>query len=486
MSGQSPPQTTVSAAALRLEGIAKHFGNTRALAGASLSVRQGGVHALLGENGAGKTTLMRVAYGLIRPDAGRVFVHGTEVRMRSPAAAIRLGLGMVHQHFTNIPAMTVAENIALGGRGLYVRSATERAVRSLANRTGLAIDPTVRVSTLSIGAQQRLEILKALARDARILILDEPTAVLAPSEAQELLRWLRGFADGGGSVVLITHKLREALAIAEDVTVLRYGRTVLTTSSSSISADELARAMIGGAPAMPASVAPRPAGDVVLRVVDVTILDHTGAIRIRDANFSVRQGEILGVVALEDSGHHQLLEAIAGRMRPSKGSIEHDGPVGLIPEDRQRDALILSFPLMENVALRGAGFARGRIRWKRQRARTEQLVRDFDVRAASLDAAVKTLSGGNQQKLVLARELVDAPSLVVAENPTRGLDLRATADVHDRLRAAASTNAGVVLYSSDLDEVLALATRVIAVHGGRIRDVPNEREAAGRAMLGLP
>jgi general nucleoside transport system ATP-binding protein len=471
---------------LRLERIEKRFGSTRALDGASLSVRQGTVHAVLGENGAGKTTLMRVAYGAVRPDAGRIFVRDHQVRFRTPADAIREGLGMVHQHFTNVPAMTVAENIALGGRGLFIRGRVSTYVRTLSASTGLTIQPDLPVSALSIGAQQRLEILKALARSARILVLDEPTAVLAPREAEELLRWLRGFASGGGSVVLITHKLHEALAIADDISVLRYGRTVLMTQASHVAADDLARAMLGTPPAPTSAIPARnEPGKRVLRIDGVNIRDSSGVPRIRDARLELRQGEILGVVGLENSGHQWLLRAIAGREQPSTGTIEVAREAAFIPEDRQRDAIVMAFRLTENVALKGSGSARGRIRWREWRSRTSRLVREFDVRTASIDVPVKTLSGGNQQKLVLARELADAPPIVVAENPTRGLDIRATAQVHQRLRAAAAGGAGVVLYSSDLDEVLALATRIVAVHAGRVSEVPNEREAAGRAMLGL-
>lgn len=476
---------TASNPALRLDKIDKRFGPTPALAGASLMVREGSVHALLGENGAGKTTLMRIAYGVIQPDAGRILLGDREMHFRTPAAAIRHRLGMVHQHFTNVPAMTAAENIALGGSGLYSRHRQAKFVRALGERTGLVIDPERIVASLSIGAQQRLEILKALARDARVLIMDEPTAVLAPAESDELLRWLRSFADAGGSVVLITHKLREALAIADDITVLRYGRTVLAKAAGTTSPTELARAMLGDAPASPPAVAARQPGEVVLRVRGVTLRSEAANQRISEADLEVRAGEIVGVVALENSGHQLLLRAIAGRAETAAGSIERGQSVAFVPEDRQRDAIIMSLPLTQNVALKGSGSARGRIRWTAWRTRTERLVREFDVRTPSVDVAVRTLSGGNQQKLVLARELGDAPSLVVAENPTRGLDIRATAEVHGRLRAAAARGAGVVVYSSDLDEVLALADRIVAVHDGRLRVVPNDRAAAGRAMLGL-
>jgi simple sugar transport system ATP-binding protein len=340
------------------------------------------------------------------------------------------------------------------------------------------------VEWLSIAAQQKLEILKALAREARILILDEPTAVLAPAEASELLEWLRGFARDGGSVILITHKLGEALAVADETTVLRYGRTVFTAPASKTSANELASAMLGTAPPQELLTPSTAPGQVALRVVALKV-DDTRLTGIIDATLEVRKHEILGIAALENSGHELLLRAIAGRVQPTSGSIERVGAIALIPEDRQRDALISAFSLTENLALRGASRRRGRMRWSRLRQRAKQLIGDYDVRAPSVDASAAELSGGNQQKLVLARELSDEPSIIVAENPTRGLDFRATRAVHDRLREAAAGGAAVVIYSSDLDEVLSLATRVVAVHKGLVQSVPNDREAVGRAILGL-
>jgi ABC-type uncharacterized transport system ATPase subunit len=473
------------APALQLEGIVKNFGPTRALDGASLSVRPATVHAVVGENGAGKTTLMRVAFGLIEPDDGRILLDGQELRLRSPADAIDAGIGMVHQHFTNVPAMTVAENVALGERGLFSPSEAAERVRALAAETRLSLDPNARVDSLSVGAQQRLEILKALSRRAKLLIMDEPTAVLAPADGRELIAWLRSFADNGGSVILITHKLSEALAVGDEVTVLRYGRTVLTSDARLASADSLAEAMLGAAPAGQSPSSRRPPGDVVLRLSGLGVRDARGVLRIAEANLEVRQHEILGVAALEDSGHQLLLRAIAGRTPVARGTLHRSGAIALIPEDRQRDALILGFSLTENLALKGAGGRRGRMNWSTRRMDGQRLIGEYDVRASSIDAPAGALSGGNQQKLVLARELSDHPAVIVAENPTRGLDIRATAAVHRRLRDAADAGSAVVLYSSDLDEMLSLATRVVAVHMGRVRAVPNEREAAGRAMLGL-
>lgn len=474
------------APSLRLEGIVRSFGTTRALDGAELSVRSGTVHAVLGENGAGKTTLMRIAFGLLQPDAGRILLDGEDVRFDSPADAIKAGIGMVHQHFTNVPAMTVAENIALGGGGRYSRTRAAADVRAITSSTQLPLDPDTRVETLGVGAQQRLEILKALARRARLLIMDEPTAVLAPAEAKDLLAWLRTFGNDGGSVILITHKLSEALSIADEVTVLRYGATVFSSPARDTTTERLAEAMLGAAASIPErSEPPVVAGEVVLRLASVAIADVHGVERLFDVTFEARQHEIIGIAALEDSGHELLLRAIAGRVAPVRGTVERRGHAALVAEDRLRDGLVPGFSLTENVALKGAGRRQGRVNWPARRLATQRLLREYDVRAPSVDVAASSLSGGNQQKVVLARELSDGPAVIVAENPTRGLDIRATAAVHARLRAAARAGAAVIVYSSDLDEVLALATRVVAVHGGRLVEVPNDRDVAGRAMLGL-
>ena len=486
MTDPVPSSASRRAPELRLKGIVKDFGRTRALDHASLTVRPGSIHALLGENGAGKTTLMRLAFGLIQPDDGTIVLDGRPVRFRSPADAIGAGIGMVHQHFMNVPAMTAAENIALGGHGLYSPLAAHERVRALAKDVQMEIDPSALAGSLSVASQQKLEILKAVDRNAAILILDEPTAVLAPSEARDLLRLLRQFALRGGSVVLITHKLSEGLETADDVTVLRYGRTVYQAPTNSTSADQLAAAMLGEPPSESISATSRPSGELMLRMTGVSIADSRGVLRLTDANLEVRAHEIVGVAGLENSGHEVLLRAVAGRIGATRGAIWRSGSTALIPEDRQRDALVMGFSLTENLALKGAGRRRGRMMWGRLRRRAFDLVAEYDIRTSSIDAHASELSGGNQQKLVLARELSDGPAIIVAENPTRGLDIRAAAAVRARLREAAAHGAAVLIHSGDLDEVLALATRVVAVHDGRLAEVPNERESVGRAMLGLP
>ena len=489
-----PASTSPAAPALALTGISRRYGSVVAVDDASFTLRPGTVHALLGENGAGKTTLMRVAFGMVRPDCGRVLVAGREVQFRSAADAIAAGIGMVHQHFTLVPRMTVAENVALGGRGLVRREQSVAAVRDIAALTGFALDADARVETLPVGAQQRVEIAKALARRARVLVLDEPTAVLAPAEADDLLRWLRAYVAAGNSAVLITHKLREALSIADDVTVLRHGRVVHAARAAGTSEAALTSAMLGAElPRSPAARETQAAviGARVFHAEGLSVRDEHGVLRVRDASFSVHGGEIVGIIGVEGAGQRELLRALAGRCDAADGSLVRPGVVGFIPEDRHHDAVLLDRPLTENVALRGAGRRRGTIRWADVHARTDALLRAFDVRAPHARAPMRELSGGNQQKLVLARELDDqertgeGPLAIVAENPTRGLDVRATAEVHARLRAARDHGAAVVLYASDLDEVLALATRVLVAYAGTVREVPATRDVVGRAMLGL-
>jgi simple sugar transport system ATP-binding protein len=481
------------APALALSGISRRYGSVVALDDVSFTLRPGTVHALLGENGAGKTTLMRVAFGMVRPEAGHVHVDGREVRLRSAADAIAAGIGMVHQHFTLVPPMTVAENIALGGHGVLHREQSAAAVRRIVALTGFALDPDARVETLPVGAQQRVEIAKALARRARVLVLDEPTAVLAPAEAEELLRWLRAYVAEGHAAVLITHKLREALSVADDVTVLRRGRVAHTGRAADASAASLTLAMIGADVERTPSAPSRAPSTVVpvFRAERLSIRDEHDTVRVRDASFSVHGGEIVGIVGVEGAGQRELLRALAGRRDAAGGTLARPDVVGFIPEDRHHDAVLLDRSLAENVALRGAGRRRGTIGWPTMRARTDALIEAFDVRAPDGRVPMRALSGGNQQKLVLARELAEerrageGALAIVAENPTRGLDVRATAEVHARLRAARDCGAAVVVYSSDLDEVLALAARVLVAYDGTVREVPPEREAVGRAMLGL-
>jgi len=353
----------------------------------------------------------------------------------------------------------------------------------------LILDPGASAEDLPVSAQQRLEIVKALARDARMLILDEPTAVLAPREITELLAWLRSFANEGNAVVLITHKLPEALAVADEITVLRRGRVAFSGLASGMTIGLLSSALLGGetmgptAPPRRADSYGSPEHSVVV-ARGVSIVDDRHVPRIRDASFEIHAGEVLGVAGIEGSGQSELLRALAGRAAVTSGHLEVPANTGFVPEDRQRDALVLDFSLVENVALKAAGLRRGRVDWAGIRANTESLTARFDVRSP-VSRAARELSGGNQQKLVLARELDGSPRLLVVENPTRGLDVRATKEIHERLRAAAESGAAVIVFSSDLDEVLTLADRVLVVYAGLVRECARDRDVVGRAMLGV-
>ena len=511
---------TGSASALALRDVSKRFGTVHALAGAAIDVRAGTVHALLGENGAGKSTLMRIAFGLLQPDTGTIAVRGTVRRMQSATDAAAAGIGMVHQHFSLVPAFTVAENVALGGRGRYDARAVATRIQAIGVETGLVLDPTALVSALPVSAQQRLEIVKALARDARILILDEPTAVLAPEDARELLAWVKRWAEGDRAAVLITHHLRDALAVADEVTVLRHGRTALVQASSGLTERALVDAMLGerapvplgpgergigasradqavrvsdsssrsGAPyrrSLRTGASPGTARAAVLELHEATVIDARGVARLIEASCEIGAGEIVGVAAVEGAGQAELLRLLAGRLAPTRGTVTIPDDVAFVPADRQRDALALDFSLVENTALRGAGAARGLQSWGAIAERTAMIIGQFDVRTSGPHSLARALSGGNQQKFVLGRELYGSPRAMVAENPTRGLDIRAAEEVLLRIREAREAGLAVVVYSEDLDEVLALADRVLVVHAGRVHAMPPDRDRVGRAMLGV-
>lgn len=481
----------MSAPALALHDIHKRFGETQALDGATCVVRAGTVHALLGENGAGKTTLMRIAFGMIAPDRGRVACAAVQGPFASERQAIAAGIGMVHQHFMLVPALSVAENVALGGHGAFRPGAAAAHVRAVSERTGLRIDPAALVRDLPVGAQQRAELVRALARDARVVILDEPTAVLTPTESDELYRWMRRFAADGGSVVLVTHKVREALAVADDVTVLRRGRTTLTSAANALSETQVLEAIVG-APTTAATMEPLPAsdGEVVFALHEATVTDAAGVVRLHPTTLEIRRGEVLGVLGVEGAGQRELLRLLSGRLAPTRGRVRAPARVGFVPEDRLHDAVIPEFTLTENRALAESGARRGWLDWNAERRGARAIIADFGVRAAGDAAAMRTLSGGNQQRFVVGRERQIAPDALVAENPTRGLDVRATAQVLDAIRAVAREQHGAaIVHSSDLDEILALTQRVVVCFGGTVREVPppsvpGDREPYARALVG--
>jgi len=472
---------------LTLSDISKSFGAVRALDGATLSVAAGEVHALLGENGAGKTTLMRIADGLLQADAGRILVDGRPVLLRSARDARKQGIGLVHQHSTAVPALSVAENIALTAGWAVAPRALHRRVRELCDRLSLPLDPSMPAARLTVGLKQRLEIVKALAAQARILLLDEPTAVLAPGEAEELFRVVHTFASSGGGVVLITHKLDEALGNADRITVLRQGRVIVTAPRKNLTASTLTEAMIGGAvpPAVRSTGAPD--GPVLIRCDSLEVTRESGT-GLRRATFSVRAGELVAVAGVEGNGQRELLRAVAGLRRPFRGLLEVSRPVAFVPEDRTTEGLIPDFTLTQNLVLgvgRAASWIAGRVvrrvDWRAARRRAADLLAQFGVRASGPDATAGSLSGGNQQKFLVARALERRPRVLVAENPTRGLDVRAAAAVHARLRAAAAAGAAVLVYSTDLDEVLSLGDRILVAADGVISEAP---PGSGRMLLG--
>jgi len=480
--------------ALELRGIHKRFGATVALNGASLSVRAGTLHALLGENGAGKTTLMHVATGLTHADSGELRFDGRPVRWRSRAEAITAGLSAVHQHFSLVPAMTVAENVALGGRRAWTRFSARTAaarVRTVAAAAGLSVDPYALVADLPVAAQQRVEIVKAIANDAPVLMLDEPTAVLSPLEAAELMRWLRGFVQSGRTVVVITHRIREALQYADAVTVLRSGRTVLAAAMPDTDEHAVLAALLGEAPtrqppdASPGTPSsPTEPRQAVLVLRDMTVIGESGVRRVAPTSLSVHAGEIVGVAGVDGGGQRELLRVLAGRLAPSAGSVHLPDSIGFVPEDRLRDAIIPGLSLVDNLALRGAGSRHGRLRWPDFSAATRSAIRDFDVLVADQQGAISNLSGGNQQKFVLARELAGNPRALIVENPTRGLDVRASRDILERLRAIRAAGTAVVVYSSDIEELLSIADRIVVCFAGVVRETALDADVIGRAMVG--
>jgi ABC-type uncharacterized transport system ATPase subunit len=481
--------------ALELRGVTKRFGPVVANDRVDLDVRRGEVHALLGENGAGKSTLMNVLYGLQRPDEGEFRLRGEPVDIRSPRQAIGLGIGMVHQHFMLIPVMTVAENIVLAGEPrkgpLIDIKEAERRVRELSDRFGLRVDPTAVVEELSVGEQQRVEILRALYRKVDVLILDEPTAVLTAQETGELFTVLRALRDEGVSIVFISHKLKEVTDIADRVTVLRRGKKVQTVETKDVTEADLARLMVGREVLFRLEKHPARPGPPLLEISDLEVDDDRGLPAVRDLSLKVHAGEIVGIAGVDGNGQSELVEAITGLRHARAGTMRAVGVVGHIAEDRHRRGLILDFTLAENMSLRSyreEPIARyGLISPRRMKEHAAPLLESYDVRGGGTDALASSLSGGNQQKVVLAREIEQEPSVLVAAQPTRGLDVGAIEFVHQRLLDQREAGRGVLLVSFELEEILSLADRILVLYEGRIvgEFTPGAtEEELGVAMLG--
>ena len=494
---------------LTMRGIVKRYGPTTALNGVDLDVRAGAIHALLGENGAGKSTLMHVLSGLTLPDRGAIRLGGREVDIGSPRTARRLGIAMVHQHFTLVPAFTVAENLALDAprRSFNLRFSPARAVRGTlerASKLGWTLDPHARVKTLPVGAQQRIEIVKALATDARLLIFDEPTALLAGDEVNELFGVLRRLRDGGASVILIAHKLSEILAVADRVTVLRSGNHVTTCHVAQTDARQLAAWMVGTGTtasensdgmndASPENM--RTTGErteaAALRAVDLVILGDRGETAIRRLSFEAKRGAILGFGGVDGNGQTELAEALAGLRPVQSGSLRWEGRpfapgtdprIGYIPQDRRRAGLSVTMTIEENLLFEAAldpAYRRGPFLHRGAlRELAAGLVKEFDIRTPDVRLPTTTLSGGNQQKVVVARALRADPECIIAVNPTRGLDIGATRFVHRQLRRARARGAAIVLITTDLDELAALSDTAAIVSGGRLSELDMSQASA--------
>jgi general nucleoside transport system ATP-binding protein len=476
---------------LELRGITKRFPGIVANDDVSFDLRQGEVHALLGENGAGKSTLMNVLYGLYHADEGEIRINGKPVQLGSTRAAIENGVGMVHQHFMLIPVMTVAENIVLATEpvrnGAFLDySAAENRVRDLSNRFGLAVDPRSVVEKITVGQQQRVEILKALYRGADILVLDEPTAVLTPQEALELFAIIRSLTEQGKSIIFISHKLNEVTEIADRITVLRRGKKIETLPAQGATEEGLARLMVGREVLLRVDKGAATPAESMLQVEDLHVTDDRGVEKVRGISFDVRGGEIVGIAGVDGNGQTELIDAIAGLRRAQSGRIvvggddvttdnpKHvlDAGLGHIPEDRQRRGLILDFSLAENLALHDYDSPpASRLGWlypSRLVARARQLLRQFDVRGGGPQTPAAGLSGGNQQKVVLAREIDRNPKALIAAQPTRGLDVGAIEYVHRRLVEERDAGRGVLLVSLELDEIQSLSDRILVVYEGRI------------------
>lgn len=496
---------------LQMRGITKRFPGVTANDGVSFDLRPGEIHALVGENGAGKTTLMKILYGLHRPDSGSVLVRGKPVSIRGPREAIRLGIGMVHQHFMLFPPFTVLENVTIGEEasvaGILKPAVPRRKIMSLVEENRLSVDPESRVEELSVGQQQRVEILKILYRGAEILVFDEPTAVLTPQEAEDLFRTFREMKRQGKGVIFITHKLDEVLAVADRITVIRHGRVVETMDRAAATKPRIAELMVGKPVLLEVERPPAEPGSTVLEVRDLRIRSPRGYPVLDGLSLTVRAGEIYGVAGVEGNGQSELVRAVAEGLEAQSGEVLLEGRdlgqsgvrerrergIAHIPEDRQKEGLLLPFSLAWNIAL-------GRhnkppyvnrlqlLNEKAVRARARDTIARFDIRTPSEDTPANALSGGNQQKAVVAREIETGARLLVAAQPTRGVDIGATEFIHRQLMKARCDGRAVLLVSADLDELLALSDRIGVIFKGRIvREFDHDaavREEVGLAMTG--
>lgn len=492
---------------IELRGITKRFPGVLANDHIDLTLNEGEILALLGENGAGKSTLMNILYGLYQPDEGEIIVRGKPVTIHSPNDAIASGVGMVHQHFMLVPVLTVTENVMLGVESLVAGTFLDRKqaaarIRQISEQFGLPVNPNAYIKDLPVGLQQRVEIIKLLYRNADILILDEPTAVLTPQEADDLFKVIRSLVDKGKSIIFITHKLREVLAIADRINVLRLGKVVGTADPKTATEPELASLMVGRSVELTAHKQPAQPKETVLQVNNLRVLDDRENLAVDNVTLEVRAGEVVGVAGVQGNGQTELVEALTGLRRILSGDISIDGTptthasprkivelgVGHVPEDRQRDGLVLPYPIADNMVLNTyykPPFAKGVVIQQAEvnKVATER-VKQFDVRTPSITTAAGKLSGGNQQKVIIARELSRPIKLLIASQPTRGLDVGSIEYIHSRIVEKRTEGCAVLLVSTELDEILALSDRIAVMYRGRIVAIV---EAAGvtKEYLGL-
>ena len=495
---------------LEVKNITKRFGTLVANDNISLTLQQGEILSLLGENGAGKSTLMNVLYGLLQPDEGQILIDDKVQKFSGPGEAMAAGIGMVHQHFMLIPVFTVAENVVLGHEptgkvGNLDLNAARKLVKEISDRFGFDIDPDAKIQDLPVGAQQRVEIIKSLARDAKILVLDEPTAVLTPQETDELMEIMRGLSKNGTSIIFITHKLREVQQVADRIIVIRQGK-VVSEASPKASAGELASLMVGREVDLNTSKKAAKVGAEKLVVKDLTVLDDRNQQMVNGISFSVHDGEVLAIAGVQGNGQTELAEAILGLRKIHSGSIQVAGQdltksnvrqvleagVGYIPEDRKKDGLVGDFTISENLMLDGSfgkPFAKGvQIDFAKRDEIAEKLIKEFDIRTPSATTLAKQLSGGNQQKVVVAREMSRDLKVLVASQPTRGVDVGSIEFIHEQIVAARDAGKTVVIISTELDEVLSLADRIAVMYRGRfvgIVDAKTTREKLGKMMAGI-
>jgi ABC-type uncharacterized transport system ATPase subunit len=506
------PSPAKSLNRVELKGIVKRFPGVVANKGVDFDVHAGEIHALLGENGAGKTTLMRILYGLYQPDEGRILIDGKPVTISSPTDSIRLGIGMIHQHFMLVPTLSVAANVSLGlpsGRGLLLDlEGVARRIQELSRAYGMRVDAEAVVWQLAVGEQQRVEILKALYRGAALLILDEPTAVLTPQEVDELFTTLRRMAAEGHALIFISHKLHEVLSISDRITVLRDGRVVQTLKTADTNQQELAHLMVGREVLLRVEKAPVAAGSSRLSLHDVWVMGDRGIPALKGVSFEVCAGEILGVAGVSGNGQRELAEVISGLRRPTQGKILLDETdvtgwqpeplirhgLAYIPEERMRDGVIRELSVEENLMVEDHGrapYARGIFMdFRRIDEHCDELIRDFEIKTPSRRTPLRNLSGGNIQKLILARELSRDPKVLIAAQPTRGVDIGSTEYIHQRLVAQRSKGTATLLISEDLDEIRNLSDRIAVMYEGKIMGIVDRDsvsvEQLGLMMAGIP